>query len=231
MRVFGPQEFLLVTFPGTAKTSRLCSRAQRAVMRVPLYSAVSTTRTPKGDFTDDAIGNGKILRAGESAHRKLGNQRSADGEDLIGEPGVFLGINDIRAGVKHRNCFSLGCNRTPMSGSIHSARESTEDHEAPPGELAGQPLGHANAVRSWMTGADHGNAGLRECCDVAAHVEDKWRIVDLAETGWVGWGVEGNTSNARRWLLSRFRHARVRQILRCRETERRSPAILRLQVP
>src|SRR5206468_6219875 len=76
MRVFGPQEFLLVTLPGTANTSRFCSRAQRAVMRVPLYSAVSTTRTPKGDFTDDAIGNGKILRAGESAHRKLGNQRS-----------------------------------------------------------------------------------------------------------------------------------------------------------
>ena len=31
----------------TAKTSRLRSRAQRAVMRVPLYSAASTTRTPK----------------------------------------------------------------------------------------------------------------------------------------------------------------------------------------
>ena len=44
--VFGPQEFLLVTLPGTAKTSRFCSRAQRAVMRVPLYSAASTTSTP-----------------------------------------------------------------------------------------------------------------------------------------------------------------------------------------
>src|SRR5438876_3779443 len=46
MSVFGPQEFLFVTFPGTAKTSRFCSSAQREVMRVPLYSAASTTRTP-----------------------------------------------------------------------------------------------------------------------------------------------------------------------------------------
>src|SRR6202035_6135770 len=44
--VFGPQEFLLVTLPGTAKTSRFCSRAQREVMRVPLYSAASITSTP-----------------------------------------------------------------------------------------------------------------------------------------------------------------------------------------
>src|SRR5207302_8647637 len=45
MRVLGPQEFLLVTLPGTAKTSRFCSSAHRAVMRVPEYSAASTTST------------------------------------------------------------------------------------------------------------------------------------------------------------------------------------------
>src|SRR5207302_9287752 len=46
MSVLGPQEFLLVTLPGTANTSRFCSSAQRAVIRVPLYSAASTTSTP-----------------------------------------------------------------------------------------------------------------------------------------------------------------------------------------
>jgi hypothetical protein len=44
--VFGPQEFLFVTLPGTAKTSRFCPSAQRAVMRVREYSAASTTKTP-----------------------------------------------------------------------------------------------------------------------------------------------------------------------------------------
>src|SRR5712691_5219073 len=46
IKVLGPHELLLVTLPGTAYTSRFCSRAQRAVMRVPLYSAASTTSTP-----------------------------------------------------------------------------------------------------------------------------------------------------------------------------------------
>jgi hypothetical protein len=40
--VFGPQEFLFVTLPGTAKTSRVCSSPQPAVIRVPEYSAAST---------------------------------------------------------------------------------------------------------------------------------------------------------------------------------------------
>jgi hypothetical protein len=46
IRVFGPCEFLLVTLPGTARTSRFHSRAQREVIRVPLDSAASTTSTP-----------------------------------------------------------------------------------------------------------------------------------------------------------------------------------------
>src|SRR6185312_11294899 len=41
IKVLGPQELREVTFPGTANNSRLCSRAQRAVMRVPLYSPAS----------------------------------------------------------------------------------------------------------------------------------------------------------------------------------------------
>jgi hypothetical protein len=35
-----------VTLPGTANTSQFCSKAQRAVMRVPLYSPAYTTSTP-----------------------------------------------------------------------------------------------------------------------------------------------------------------------------------------
>src|SRR5262249_5028255 len=45
--VFGPQELREITFPGTANSSLLCSKAQRAVMRVPLYSPASTTSTPR----------------------------------------------------------------------------------------------------------------------------------------------------------------------------------------
>ena len=46
INVLGPQESLLVTLPGTARTSRPCSSAQRAVTRVPLNSPASSTSTP-----------------------------------------------------------------------------------------------------------------------------------------------------------------------------------------
>src|ERR1700738_1868252 len=46
IRVFGPQEFLLVTLPGTSKTPRIGSRAPQEGVSVPLYSAASTTSTP-----------------------------------------------------------------------------------------------------------------------------------------------------------------------------------------
>ena len=42
MRLFRPQEFLLVRLPGTAKTSRFCSSTMRAVIRALEYSAART---------------------------------------------------------------------------------------------------------------------------------------------------------------------------------------------
>src|SRR6267143_906671 len=63
--VFGPQEFLLVTLPGTAYTSRFCSRAQREVMRVPLYSAASTTSTPTDMPLMIRLRMGKFCGAGK----------------------------------------------------------------------------------------------------------------------------------------------------------------------
>jgi hypothetical protein len=76
IRVFGRHEFLLVTLPGTAKTSRFCSRAQREVIRVPLYSAASITSTPTEIPLMMRLRTGK-LRRGKSVHGKFGDQRSA----------------------------------------------------------------------------------------------------------------------------------------------------------
>src|SRR5208283_6049073 len=45
INVFGVHEPLLVTLPGTAKRSRFCSAAHRAVTRVPEFSPASTTNT------------------------------------------------------------------------------------------------------------------------------------------------------------------------------------------
>jgi hypothetical protein len=47
MRKLVPKEFLEVMLPGTAKTSRPCSSASRAVMSEPESSEASTTTTPR----------------------------------------------------------------------------------------------------------------------------------------------------------------------------------------
>src|SRR5258707_783557 len=67
--VFGPHEFLLVTLPGTAYTSRFCSRAQREVIRVPLYSAASTTSTPPDILLMIRLRMGKFAGAGKAPTR------------------------------------------------------------------------------------------------------------------------------------------------------------------
>jgi hypothetical protein len=76
MRVMGPQEFVLVTLPGTAKTSRFCSSAQPAVMRVPLYSAASTTSTPHRHSAYDPVANKKVLRRGKRANPGVGTSQA-----------------------------------------------------------------------------------------------------------------------------------------------------------
>src|SRR5262249_6042499 len=87
IKVLGPQEFREVTFPGTANSSRLCSRAQRAVMRVPLYSPASTTSTPRASPLMMRLRIGKFCGA---AKLLRGNSlTSAPPEDKI-PSAIFL---------------------------------------------------------------------------------------------------------------------------------------------
>ena len=65
---------------------------------------------------------------------------------MISEAGIFLWINDIRAGAKYGDGFPFGSNRAAMSGCIHATRESAENHEPTHGEVVGQPLGHADTM-------------------------------------------------------------------------------------
>ena len=83
-----------------------------------------------------------------------------------------------------------------MGSRINATGKPAEDHEAARGEIACQALGHANAVRSRMAGANYGNAGLRKRSNVAANVEHKWGIVDLPKTRRVCGVIERDALNA-----------------------------------
>ncbi len=105
MSVFGPQEFLLVTLPGTAKTSRFCSSAQRAVMRVPLYSAASTTSTPIDMPLMMRLRIGKFCGAANVPSGNLGDERPAERDDLVREAGVLLWVNNVDSRSEHGHRF------------------------------------------------------------------------------------------------------------------------------
>ena len=82
---------------------------------------------------------------------------------MIGKAGIFFWINDICAGAEYGYRLPFPANCAAMGSGIYAASQTAEDDDAARGEIAGQPLGHADAVGSRMTGADHRSAGLREC--------------------------------------------------------------------
>ena len=221
MSVFGPQEFLLVTLPGTAKTSRFCSSAQRAVMRVPEYSAASTTSTPIDMPLMNAVADGKILRSGKSSHGKFGDQRAAEGKNLLGQPRVFFGIDHIDAGAKYRDGFALGGDRAAMAGGIDAARHAADNDQSLRGQIAGQPLGHARAVGRGMARSDHGDAGLGQHFGIAANIKDQRRVVDFFQPRRIGRVVQREHGHVRRRRRARSLRARVRPIFPWQATVRK----------
>jgi hypothetical protein len=143
--VFGPPEFLLVTLPGTAQTSRFCSRAQRETMRVPLYSAASTTSMPADMPLMIRLRMGKFCEAGK-VPTELRDARATESHDLLGEPRVFLGVHGVNSGAEGGDRFSLGSDGSAMRRCIDAAHQATDDHHSASGEASRQALGHAAAV-------------------------------------------------------------------------------------
>ena len=106
-------------------------------MRVPEYSAASTTSTPIDIPLRIRLRMGKFCGARESSERKLGNQRAAQGKNLFGKARVFLRVNHIDTSAKHRDCLAFGGDRSAMASGIDTARHTADDHETLRSEIAG----------------------------------------------------------------------------------------------
>ena len=93
---------LAAAFPGTANTSRFCSSAQREVMRVPLYSPASTTKTPRDRPLMIRLRIGKSR--GRQTCRRGNSLTSAPPkrEQLVGQLLIFARINNVDAGAENR---------------------------------------------------------------------------------------------------------------------------------
>ena len=112
-------------------------------MRVPEYSAASTTSTPTDIPLMMRLRMGKFCGAAKRSHRKFGNQRAAESENLLRQPRVFLGIYHVDASAEYRDGLAFGGDRAAMAGGVHAARHATNNDQALRGQIAGQALRHA----------------------------------------------------------------------------------------
>jgi hypothetical protein len=99
------------------------------VMRVPEYSAASTTSSD-GHAADDPIANGKILRGGKGSQGKLRNEDAAESENLFRGSRVFLGIDHVDPGAKYRDGLTfgpLGRDRAAVAGGVDAAGHTTNN--------------------------------------------------------------------------------------------------------
>ena len=158
--MLGPHADLLVTFPGTAKTSRPCSRAQRAVTRVPLYSAASITSTPTEMPLMMRLRIGKFCGAGNVPRGNSVRIAPPDAKNLVGELAIFLGINLINARAPNRDGGAMSVERSAMGGGIHSPCHATEYDESAGRKVAGQALSHARSVGRRMSRSNNCNSRL-----------------------------------------------------------------------
>src|ERR1700675_3804632 len=181
IRVFGPQEFLLVTLPGTAYTSRFCSRAQREVMRVPLYSAASTTSTPADIPLIIRLRMGKFCGAGKVP---TGNSEisAPPRATICSASRVFsLGYMTSIPVPRAATVFPLAA-MAPRCDAVSMPRAMPLMITSPrAARVNRQALGHAAAVRCRMSSPHHHDSGLGQHLNIPFHEEDHRWVVDFLQ--------------------------------------------------
>jgi hypothetical protein len=88
-----------------------------------------------------------MLRRSEGSQRKIGDQRAAPGQKLVGESRVFLGIDDVDLCAKRRDRPAFCRDRDPMTGGVDGACDATN---AMPRIMTNAGAARAHARRSAM---------------------------------------------------------------------------------
>ena len=166
--------------PGTANTSRPCSSAMRAVISEPERRAASTTTTPSDKAGDQPVAAREIARARLPAERHFGD-RGALRQDLRRAAATCSRrIDVIVAAGQHRD--RAGREARAMGGGVDAARQSRDDARSQLRRV------RARAARRISSPAAEAlreptiaTIGLRQRRELAAHREQRRRIVDHAQ--------------------------------------------------
>ena len=172
--LFVPREPGRSILPGTAKTSRFCSSAHRAVMSEPLFSPASTMRTPSERPLMMRLRAGKCGRSG--AEGKFRHDGAVRGDLAVKLP-VFRRVDHVDAAAHHGDCPAPRREGPAVGAGVDAAGQPADDGRAPLRKLPAELLRDIPAVGACVTRPDDGD---RDICRVETsfYIEKRGRVVD-----------------------------------------------------
>ena len=162
-------------WPGMANTSRPCSPAMRAVMRVPDRRAASTISTPSASPEMMRLRRGKSWARGTKPGG-FSVTRQPRSPICALQAGVLRWINIVDAARQHghgsrRQGRIVGCRVDP-------AGEAGGDHEPGRAEMRGEQARELLACRRAVACADDGDHRPGQVTGIALHVEQRRGCID-----------------------------------------------------
>ena len=137
--------------PGTAKTSRFCSMAWRAVESDPLRGVASTTTTPERDPRDDPVPLGEEPGQRNLPHRHLAHERAGHGQGAS-ELLVFRRIDRRQPVGQHGDRSAPRGDRTSVGRGVDAPGQARDDREARSGQRR-RPAARPSALRKACSAA------------------------------------------------------------------------------
>ena len=124
---------------------------------------------------DQPVAARKVARARFPGERHFRNA-SAFGEDRFQQIAVLGRIDAVMAAGQHRD--GAGRKTGAVGGGIDAARQSRHGAETGVAQVARQPLGEFDAGRRGVARADNGDQRVRQYGELAAHRQQRRRVVD-----------------------------------------------------
>jgi hypothetical protein len=111
--------------------------------------------------------------------------------DLLGQTGILLGVDDVDPAAQHGDRPAAGLQATAVGDGVDAPGHSADDGDPGPGHVSTQHARGFLAIDRCPPGADDGHGPLVAGLNAPAHIQDRRRIVDLAQVRWVVGAVPG----------------------------------------
>ena len=169
--------------PGTAKTSRPCSPASRAVIREPDRRAASTMMTPIERPEINRLRRGKSWARG-SHPSGISEMAAPSNHEGLDQFNVLGGIDTVMAAGK--NGDRAGLQAGAVCCRVDAACETGNDGKSSRTEIPRHSIGEFHASGRCVAGADDCDLWPREDVGVPTDADQRRRVVDHLQAQGIG---------------------------------------------